>query len=641
VRTRLLFILVPLLLAAAGTVLAAWWTPRAFEEDLATPFAERNAPWVASDSCRSCHPDQYASWHRTFHRTMTQEAGRNSVVGVFDGRVLEHWGGKVRPVERDGRYFFEYLDPTSGRVDRTLEVKRTVGSRRYQQYLTQLPGGDTYYRMHYLWHIGEERWVHMNGVFLNPDQQGFDDHWAVWNHNCIFCHNTGPEPNVVNYGELQERARRGEAVDSASELRYSSSVAELGISCESCHGPGGEHAARNRNPFRRYLLHFTEADDPTIVNPEKLDQERQAQICGQCHGQRTPESLDAVTEWITDGPPYRAGEDLDDHVNTIWRDTHPFPGAPEDMFALRFWPDGTARLSAYEYQGLLQSPCYQKGALTCLDCHTMHGGDVRGQLPPENRTNAACLSCHQKLAEDVPAHTHHKPESTGSSCYECHMPRMAYGIMEIHRSHRIENPNPARDVAAGRPDACTNCHLDRSPVWAAEKSREWWGEEYQAPAERLDGADPTLVDAVASLLAGDPVQRAVAARLAGRPEPPLEPAQKIFLVPSLILALGDDYPAVRRFAHNTLRTLHGELAAEGIDLGLGPGLDAFDFIDPPEQRNRVIGVLLERWDALPKDGFPPPPEHALLDGEYRSDRPMIAELRRLAALRSKAISIGE
>src|SRR5689334_15509324 len=35
------------------------------------PHAERSE-YVSSVNCRSCHPDQYASWHRSFHRTMTQ-----------------------------------------------------------------------------------------------------------------------------------------------------------------------------------------------------------------------------------------------------------------------------------------------------------------------------------------------------------------------------------------------------------------------------------------------------------------------------------------------------------------------------------------------------------------------------------------
>ena len=95
------------------------------------PFA-----WTGSDSCRSCHQDHYASWHRTYHRTMTQEATSKSVRGAFDGREVTYWGRTVRPVERDGEYFFEYLDQPGGEVTGIAEIKRTVGSHRYQQYLS-------------------------------------------------------------------------------------------------------------------------------------------------------------------------------------------------------------------------------------------------------------------------------------------------------------------------------------------------------------------------------------------------------------------------------------------------------------------------------------------------------------------------
>src|SRR5262245_29451348 len=32
------------------------------------------AGYASSDACRGCHPEEHESWHRTFHRTMTQVA---------------------------------------------------------------------------------------------------------------------------------------------------------------------------------------------------------------------------------------------------------------------------------------------------------------------------------------------------------------------------------------------------------------------------------------------------------------------------------------------------------------------------------------------------------------------------------------
>ena len=35
------------------------------------PIAVSAAQYVSSDTCRSCHPQEYDSWHGSYHRTMT------------------------------------------------------------------------------------------------------------------------------------------------------------------------------------------------------------------------------------------------------------------------------------------------------------------------------------------------------------------------------------------------------------------------------------------------------------------------------------------------------------------------------------------------------------------------------------------
>jgi hypothetical protein len=634
------FAVITLLIAISGATL--WLAPRAYERDLSAAYAHRESGWAGSATCESCHPDHHASWRRTFHRTMTQEATAKSVLGAFDGRELTFWGVTARPVRRGEAFYFEYLDPDTGRPSKSLRIDRTVGSRRYQQYLTLDPSGHSgnYFRLPLLWHVAERRWIHLNGAFLGSDDAPYDQHVAVWNQNCIFCHNTGPRPGSQNFDELIERSRQGLPVKPGFDGRFQSEVAELGISCESCHAPLAEHARRNRDPLRRYLLHLSGREDPTVVNPARLDKHKSAAVCGQCHGQRLPRVRMDIRNWLIDGPSYRAGEDLAAHVEPVFQDTVP-PGDPgSDLFRQRFWGDGTPRLTAYEYQGLLQSPCFVQGEMTCLSCHSMHEGDVFGQLRPEMRTNDACASCHAPLVRDVAAHTRHKPESSGSLCYDCHMPKAVYGILEIHRSHRIQSPDPARDAAAARPEACTSCHLDRTLSWAAEQSRRWWGDRYDQPPARADGAPLEVPDSVAAMLAGDPVQRAVAARLAGRAGTPLTPAQRAFLVPVLLMAMEDDYPAIRWFARLSLMQLGAELSVEAPGTkGLVDAARAFDYIAPRPARDAALGQMLGLWKAVPKTGFAPPPPGAPVGGDFL---PLGPEAMRLIRLQeSKTIHIGE
>lgn len=590
-------------------------------------LAERDSfGWAGSDSCRSCHQDHYASWHRTFHRTMTQEATGSSVLGAFDGREVTYWGRTIRPVERDGQFYFEYLDAPGGDVASVAHITRTVGSHRYQQYLSQGSAtGDNYIRLHLLWHMGEQRWVHMNGAFLYSDDQGFNDHAATWNHNCIYCHNTGPQPNIVNYEALHRRLAMGERLNFLANARYESQVEELGIACESCHGPGAEHAAQMRNPFKRYWHAFNEdAEVEGIVHPGKLPPERSAQVCGQCHAQRLPIRTNLVETWLKTGPTYRPGDDLLDHVSLISPNT-PGTVTKPDIYRLRFWPDGTPRLSAYEYTGLRQTPCFTEGKATCISCHEAHGGSAEGMITEPNRAGASCLNCHQTIAADVSKHTRHPAESEASDCVSCHMPRIVYGVMAIHRSHDIEVPDPVGHAEQDRPDACSSCHLDKSAVWLASTI----GEESRPAADA--GTPQWLMD----LLGGDPVQRAIAAEAAGQDGVALTGAARLWLVPPLLNALADGYPAVRRFSANSLRTLDEQFGTEGPQFGVL--LDHYDFIGDAVTRRELGRKLWRRWHDFAAQRRDQP---AWIAGAAVNPN-LLSELRAQARANAKRIEIGE
>src|SRR5262245_60426469 len=57
----------------------------AIAAEIREPVDLRPVPYARSGSCQPCHPDHYDSWHRTFHRTMTQIASSASVLGDVDG----------------------------------------------------------------------------------------------------------------------------------------------------------------------------------------------------------------------------------------------------------------------------------------------------------------------------------------------------------------------------------------------------------------------------------------------------------------------------------------------------------------------------------------------------------------------------
>jgi hypothetical protein len=189
-----------MLLAPLAVTLTLWRGFDPVQHAASLPLIHRDGGFAGSESCLACHPDQHASWAKSFHSTMTQRASPHSVVGEFDGRSVRYEEQEARPFERDGRYFMDIPTP-SGR--RTAEVVLTVGSRRYQQYFErETRGADfAFLRLPILWHIEARRWLHLNTVFLGPDNSNWDAHAATWNENCIFCHTTAPQPRMTNYGQ--------------------------------------------------------------------------------------------------------------------------------------------------------------------------------------------------------------------------------------------------------------------------------------------------------------------------------------------------------------------------------------------------------------------------------------------------------
>lgn len=546
--------------AAAGALaVGAWYAADGLARDLGTPRDLHGARHATSAACRRCHPDHQQSWRRTYHRTMTQEATAESVLGDFDDARFEYFGVPAALTRRGERFL---MTLGAGAAARTFEIARTVGSRRYQQYLAD-DGRGQLVRLPLAWHVEEGRWMHMNGAFLTPDPEvapgaaasraDYERHVVRWNDNCVFCHNVAPDPGMGAEG-------------------FETRVAELGVACEACHGPADEHARRNASPLRRYALHVGGGADPTIVNPARLSPERSADVCGRCHGQR---KTDDIERFLRRGDPFVPGDDLALYSEPLFVDT---TLAGRAVFAPRFWPDGTARLTAYEYQGLLQSPCAQRGELTCTTCHGMHEGDPRGQLRPDRRGDGACAGCHDDLPPD---HTRHEPRSSGSRCVECHMPAVVYGLVSIHRSHRIESPDPARQAALGRPDACTLCHVDRDRAWAAEHRERWWpGGGREAPAATA------LPEVEQALFGGDPIERAVAASALGRSDVAVRRDLGRRLGALLSTLRDDRYPGVRRVAVRAATRL---LAAHAPTHAGAPA--AFDPTGRPEARARRVAAL--------------------------------------------------
>jgi hypothetical protein len=251
------------------------------------------------------------------------------------------------------------------------------------------------------------------------------------------------------------------------------------------------------------------------------------------------------------------------------------------------------RVSGREYNGLLESPCFKnatEGArtLTCFSCHTMHKTPDDSRSIPEwadthqvsagMEGNNACLSCHATIRTSVTTHTKHAPDSTGSSCYNCHMPYTSYGLLRALRSHQISSPTVTASLQTGRPNACNLCHLDKTLSWTAENLQKWYG----IPSVALDKDQQSTAASLLWLLRGDAGQRALVAWGMG-----WQPAQKTsgssWMALYLAQLLADPYDAVRLISYRSLRSL--------------PGFSDFqnDFLAPASQRLSTATRAADIW----------------------------------------------
>ncbi|HKQ03608.1 MAG TPA: cytochrome c3 family protein [Blastocatellia bacterium] len=495
--------------------------------------------YISSKTCLACHAEHYASWARTYHSRMTQEARVGSVQGDFErDNTFDYLGVRARMEKRDGKFWMTLAFP-DGRTQ-AYQIERTVGSRRIEQYVTRQNG--QYLRLPLAYDLVNRRWMSLNGSFFYPDSDNYFQHQAPWDANCVFCHNVKAQPNFD------------------SNRRFNTEVAELGIACGACHGPAAAHAEEAASPLTRTLWRFSKNAATDIVQPRKLTAERSLMVCGHCHGQRVPEPVGRIQEILSKGDPFNAGDDLARFYKPVTRETvierKDQQGHDNSYsFASRFWADGSPRLTAYEYQGILRSKCFTGGEpnqrINCLTCHTMHSGDPKGMITDENRTNKPCLACHQQYAQPsaLAEHTGHKTDSAGSQCMTCHMPRAVYGVMTFHPTHDISVPQPQMTASGGVPNACNLCHLDRSVNWAIRESKRQWPDWYRG-VEPSPDAQFELAEGPRMLFAGDALTRALAAEAMGG-EGMMKPDPQ-WATPYLVEAFADNYPIVRFFAANGL-----------------------------------------------------------------------------------------
>jgi predicted CXXCH cytochrome family protein len=458
-------------------------TPRDVPPPAEDVAASSPAEFVGSAACRDCHADQYQRWQSSQHAVAMQVADERTVLGDFSGARFRKDGITSEFFRRDGRFMVRTDGPDGQLAD--FEVRHVFGVYPLQQYLVELDRGRVQ-ALSLAWDArpqdqGGQRWFHLYPAERIPHTDEL--HWTQrqqnWNFMCSDCHSTGVRRNF----------------DAATGM-FATRWAEISVGCEACHGPGSHHVALARDA----------TDDPAsarggltvtfderrgvawVIDPATGNATRSAprttstelDVCAQCHARRGQFS-DA----------YRAGEPFTDHY------------LPALLGQGLYYPDGQQRDEVFGWGSFLSSRMHAKG-VTCGDCHDPHGGTLHAP------GNAVCAQCHATARYDVPSHHFHEPGSAGAACAACHMKTETYMVVDPRHDHSFRIPRPDRTVALGTPNACNQCHADRSAEWAVAQIRQ----RYPTPRPGFQG----FAEAFAAADRGDPAAAMALAQVAANLE---------------------------------------------------------------------------------------------------------------------------
>jgi predicted CXXCH cytochrome family protein len=485
---------------------------------LAQTAVEAQVPhYLTSDSCVECHEDVTARWRRSDHAWAWRLPTDDAVLGDFDNTSFEHDGVVTDFTRHDGGFQIQ----TEGRdgESTTFKVVGTAGIAPLQQYLVETEPGRIQVP-DIAWDDVDHRWYDLYPDVHLPPGDGL--HWTgpykTWNARCAECHAT-------------DFAKRYAPLDRT----YASTQAERGVGCEACHGPGEAHVAWARDPasFDHAAWAGVDALGLTHRFPEG-DAEAEIQQCAGCHSRREP---------LGDSSPAPGTAFHDAYRLALMR-----PGL--------YHPDGQILDEVYVYGSFLQSRMYARG-VRCTNCHDAHSGALRAE------GNAVCAQCHNPNGNpsfpslalkdyDSPAHHFHEPGTAGAECKSCHMIERVYMGIDGRRDHSFRVPRPDLSVALGTPNACTDCHGDRSAQWAADQVAAWYPDSTHrgphvatafAAAWQGDGSPDTVASLIGAASDPDLAGFVRASALAA-----LGPFASTDIAEQTVALLRDDDPLVRAAA---------------------------------------------------------------------------------------------
>jgi tetratricopeptide (TPR) repeat protein len=458
--------------------------------DEKTAFAQ----YAGSHSCRECHPDQFRKWDSSHHGLAERKTDAKLDDAAFvPAKTFAHGTQSTTAAKQNEDYILTALG--FGNKEAPYKIERVIGHDPLRQFLVD-GGNGRLQAMEACFDPHKGEWFNVYG---NEDRKpGEWGHWTgrgmVWNQMCATCHNTRLRKNY-----------------NAAKDSYHTTMAEMSVSCEACHGPMKSH-----NEWQK--TNRGQKGDPTLT---KWSRDQHIENCAGCHARRGEITGDFVP-----------GESFWDHYHLTITDQSD-----------TFYPDGQIRDENYEFSSFFSSRMHHAG-VRCMDCHDMHS--MKTILPG----NQLCMRCHtQGGFPNAPvilpeAHSFHQTASTGNQCVSCHMPQTVYMQRHPRHDHGFTIPDPLLTKQFNVPNACNKCHTDKITDWALEATQKWWGDKMN----RKTRVRATLI---AKARQGDAEARNGLVELLGSDEIPYWKASATLLLDRWI-----DQPAVQNAVTAQLQHSH-------------------------------------------------------------------------------------
>ena len=332
--------------------------------------------YVGDARCIECHKDVSLTYQKTSHHLASQLPTATNVLGSFrnptnvltinDSRIAAEPGLEFRmETKPNGLYetaisgWNPHLQQRSERIDVI-----TGSGVRGQTYLYWQ--GDRLFELPVSYWTDGHRWINSPG-YIN----GTADFSRPVYPACLECHATYVRPLSPN----------------PATNRFDRESLVVGISCESCHGPGAGHVAEQASRKQGKQG----SPDHAVLNPAKFSRDRQVDLCAECHNGIRREGLAPAFSYVP-------GHPLSDYFRQIPADPAEHPDVHGNQVGL-----------------LQRSMCYLSSPqMTCSTCHDVHSAPKAAAS-----YSVKCLGCHQWQSCGMARQMGH---TITNNCIDCHMP---------------------------------------------------------------------------------------------------------------------------------------------------------------------------------------------------------------------------